>query len=90
MAQANCWRIVPLTPIALPTILPSGSVANLLVTLDIDQIDFAFGGTVNLVANGTLGCYADCDQSTGVGTLDIFDFLCFQSAFVGGNEVACG
>ena len=29
-------------------------------------------------------CYADCDQSTGAGTLDIFDFLCFQGEFVAG------
>ena len=34
-------------------------------------------------------CYADCDTSTGQGTLDIFDFLCFQSAFVSGNAYAC-
>ena len=30
-------------------------------------------------------CYADCDQSTGVGVLDIFDFLCFQESFVNGG-----
>jgi hypothetical protein len=29
-------------------------------------------------------CDADCDQSTGSGILDIFDFLCFQNAFVAG------
>ena len=29
-------------------------------------------------------CYADCDTSTGVGVCDVFDFLCFQDAFVGG------
>ncbi len=29
-------------------------------------------------------CYADCDQSTGPGVLDVFDFLCFQNAFVAG------
>ena len=27
-------------------------------------------------------CYPDCDQSGGNGILDIFDFLCFQNAFV--------
>jgi len=27
-------------------------------------------------------CYADCSVGTGVGVLDIFDFLCFQDAFV--------
>ncbi|MCH8271535.1 MAG: hypothetical protein IH985_10050 [Planctomycetes bacterium] len=31
-------------------------------------------------------CYADCDQS---GILDIFDFLCFQNAFVSGEPYAC-
>jgi hypothetical protein len=34
-------------------------------------------------------CYADCDQSTGVGTLDIFDFLCFQNSFVNSEPYAC-
>lgn len=34
-------------------------------------------------------CYADCDQSTGAGTLDIFDFLCFQNSFVNGETYAC-
>ncbi len=31
-------------------------------------------------------CYADCD---GSGTLDIFDFLCFQNSFVAGEPYAC-
>ena len=34
-------------------------------------------------------CYPDCDQSTGVGLLDIFDFLCFQNSFVLGEPYAC-
>jgi hypothetical protein len=34
-------------------------------------------------------CYADCDSSTGAGVLDIFDFLCFQNAFVAGDPYAC-
>lgn len=34
-------------------------------------------------------CYADCDTSTGTGILDIFDFLCFQSAFVTLDPYAC-
>ncbi len=38
---------------------------------------------------GCGACYADCDQSTGVGTLDIFDFLCFQNSFVNANPYAC-
>jgi hypothetical protein len=34
-------------------------------------------------------CYADCDQSTGAGVLDIFDFLCFQNSFVAAEPYAC-
>jgi probable HAF family extracellular repeat protein len=34
-------------------------------------------------------CYADCDTTTGLGVLDIFDFLCFQSSFVAGTPYAC-
>jgi hypothetical protein len=33
-------------------------------------------------------CYADCDTSTGIGHLDIFDFLCFQDAFATGSSYA--
>jgi len=32
-----------------------------------------------------VGCYADCD---GSGALDVFDFLCFQDAFVLGDPYA--
>ena len=34
-------------------------------------------------------CYADCDQSTGVGVLDLIDFICFGSSFVNGEPYAC-
>jgi hypothetical protein len=35
-------------------------------------------------------CIADCDQSTGCGILDVFDFLCFQDAWYRGAPLACG
>ncbi len=35
------------------------------------------------------GCYADCDTSTGVGVLDIFDFLCFGNRFSANDPYAC-
>ncbi len=35
-------------------------------------------------------CYADCDQSTGPGVLDIFDFLCFGNMFATNDPYACG
>ena len=34
-------------------------------------------------------CYPDCDQTTGQGVLDIFDFLCFQNRFANGDPYAC-
>ena len=34
-------------------------------------------------------CYPDCTQTTGLGVLDIFDFLCFQNSFVSGEPYAC-
>jgi hypothetical protein len=34
-------------------------------------------------------CWADCDTSTGMGVLDIFDFLCFQNRFAAGDPYAC-
>lgn len=38
---------------------------------------------------GCVSCYADCDDSTGAGVLDIFDYLCFQNAFITGDPYAC-
>jgi hypothetical protein len=34
-------------------------------------------------------CYADCEASTGLNRLDIFDFLCFQNLFVNADPYAC-
>ena len=34
-------------------------------------------------------CYADCDTSTGIGVLDIFDFLCFGNRFSANDPYAC-
>ena len=42
--------------------------------------------TIEIVGQG---CRADCDQSSGPGVLDIFDFLCFQNSFVNGEPYAC-
>ncbi len=40
-------------------------------------------GTPRAIATG------DRDHSTGVGTLGIFDFLCFQNSFVAAEPYAC-
>jgi hypothetical protein len=56
-----------------------------------DSCEIAAGAAPDLNGNGVpdeCDCYPDCDQTTGAGVLDIFDFLCFQDAFVSGNPYA--
>jgi hypothetical protein len=48
------------------------TLANARIELDLNA------------CSGVVVCYPDCDQSTGVGVLDVFDFLCFQDSFVAG------
>ncbi|MCH7792109.1 MAG: hypothetical protein IID31_07515 [Planctomycetes bacterium] len=43
-------------------------------------------GFRGLILSNRQTCYADCDVN---GTLDIFDFLCFQNSFVLGEPYAC-
>lgn len=69
-------------------------------TLRIDRVGLADAGVydallVNVCGSArsgraalTVTCYADCDESTGAGVMDVFDFLCFQSAFVGFDPYA--
>jgi hypothetical protein len=47
------------------------------------------GSQTTFTASFDQGCYPDCDTSTGVGVLDIFDFLCFQNRFSAGSPYAC-
>jgi len=57
-----------------------------------DECDILAGYSQDVNGNGVPDeceeCYADCDSSTGAGTLDIFDFLCFQDAYVSGDLYA--
>jgi hypothetical protein len=56
-------------------------------TFLVDYRDGPPGGgpaTITIAA-----CYPDCDSSTGIGVLDIFDFLCFQNRYDVGNTYAC-
>lgn len=84
--------------------LPNNQTGSLTGTLEAGDYSFNIGtlqyahttglagttsaGTVTLII-GEVPCYADCDPSTGPGVLDIFDFLCFQQRFVGGDPSAC-
>ncbi len=48
-----------------------------------------FGWQGYEVVESTPSCYPDCDTSTGMGVLDIFDFLCFGNRFSAGDPYAC-
>ena len=63
-------------------ILDAFAAQNILPTFEIDC------GPDGLNGSGRM-CYADFDGSTGVGVLDIFDFLAFQASFVEGDPSAC-
>lgn len=59
-----------------------------------DSCDITSGFSLDTNNNGVPDecesvCYADCDQSSGAGVLDLLDFLCFQTAFMNGEEYAC-
>jgi len=77
----------PPEPLDVVGVLTSGGASHLSVDIDIDDvIDIGLGalnptmGALGDVEAPEIGaCYPDCD---GNGSLDIFDFLCFQDAFV--------
>jgi len=54
------------------------------------EVDFRDGAEFGVGARIVIdGCYPDCDTGTGSGVLDIFDFLCFQDAFIASEPYAC-
>jgi len=83
-----------------PILEPGRTFASVLAS--VDSINFTtavpgffFGSTDFDIQIDNVGfeieqtCYPDCDTSTGVGVLDLFDFLCFQGSFVSGQPYAC-
>ncbi|MCA9279575.1 MAG: hypothetical protein H6815_00905 [Phycisphaeraceae bacterium] len=73
-------------PFDLPTILPPGSTAHILLNADVleGMIDSTID--VAIVAGGdATGCYPDCDTS---GSLNIFDYICYGNAYSTGDPYA--
>ena len=78
---------VPDRTLTLHGIDPDAAITVPPAAFEVDYVDGPIrGGGATIIVDG---CYADCDQSTGVGVLDIFDFLCFQNGFVLGDPFAC-
>ncbi|MFM9995539.1 MAG: hypothetical protein ACKVU4_07015 [Phycisphaerales bacterium] len=78
---------LPEFPLDLPTILPAGNTAHVLMNLVLDAIGFDLDATLTLDGSGVLvpGCYADCNES---GSLTVADFGCFQGKYVLGDLYA--
>lgn len=71
-----------------------GSYAGLVIHNSLDIIDASPGrASPDSVSGGfrvaSLVCYADCDTSTGLEVLDVFDFLCFLNHFAANDLYAC-
>ncbi|MFG0282913.1 MAG: hypothetical protein ACF8R7_00685 [Phycisphaerales bacterium JB039] len=60
---------------------PAGGQGPLLSAAHIQGVGMFGTGSGWIAA----GCYADCDES---GSLDLFDFLCFQNAYAAGEPYA--
>ena len=78
---------------APPVTIATGPQPDALVTATLNAgtlLDIAvtntLANTTSVILSPENVCYADCDQS---GTLDIYDFLCFQNSFVLGEPYAC-
>lgn len=78
---------LPGIPLPLPTILPPGSTANVMLDLTLETIVLDLMADLTLAARGeaSSACPADCD---GDGSLSLFDFLCFQNLFAAGDPGA--
>ncbi len=77
---------LPEFPLDLPTILPPGYTAHLLLNLTLDTVSSALNGTFTFAATGVQSaCPADFNGDTVVNTLD---FVAFLNAFVAQDGAA--
>ena len=69
-------QALPATPFALPTILPPGSTANVVLNLTLQTLSTTTTGTQSLVIVGTpRSCFADFNQDGGIDGADVDAFF---------------
>jgi hypothetical protein len=57
---------------------------------EIESVDLYSAGIDGMLVDDFVAtCFADLDQSTGCGVVDIFDFLKFSNYFDANNPIAC-
>lgn len=72
----NPNQALPQFPLDLPTILPPGETAHLLMDLTLQQVTTGLVGELSLVAGGSVAsCAADFDGNGSVDTRDVIAFL---------------
>jgi hypothetical protein len=74
----NPETVLPPQPFALPTILPAGLIANVILNLTLSQITAGVLGTQTLVAGGTLVetlCVGDFNGDGGIDGSDVDAFF---------------
>ncbi len=76
---------LPTLPLDLPTVLPPGGTAHLLLDLVVGEASYSFDGTLMIEADGVAGCASDpCDANCD-GAIDAFDIEPFINVLVGGG-----
>lgn len=77
----NPGEALPELPLDLPTILPPGQIAHLLLNLVLDQVETTVSGELALSAAGQrVDCAADFNADGEVNTIDFIAFLGAWSA----------
>jgi hypothetical protein len=67
---------LPSFPMDVPTILPPGETAHLLMDLTLDEVGSSLVGQLTIAADGLVGgCAADFNGDGSVNTLDFVAFL---------------
>ena len=71
---------IPEFPLDLPTILPPGEIAHVLMNLVLTEVASSTTGTATLNASGLPACRADFNGDGSVNTIDVLTFLNAWSA----------
>lgn len=81
---------LPQLPFDLPTFLPPGATAHVLLNLVLTEVSTSIVGEVSLTASGTQVLPGDCDDDLDV---DIADFNAWLECFLGpdmATPIGCG
>jgi hypothetical protein len=83
------WRVTWRTKNFTPRLIDLHTVTSRFELYIDEHISASFLDSLEeAVGQIVVTCYADCDQDTGLGEVDLFDFLCFVNKFNQSEEYA--